>query len=212
MTLSDSHNISYRSLLCDWPTTWQRLQPSLPVPVMTYCFYNSVEFMAPSLTTTANEKGLKAELSRRDTRSYDSNPPSMDYRITSLLRVRTLVAPWWYQHYFFSKLAFPRELSLCESQIHHWEFVYLADGVLVRVCKSSCSFCLHQARHLQETNAFPNGLKLKSPCALVGGFACRSVIFHWQCEVYNCKAFLMSFFSHFMTELCCGFAWFGVFI
>lgn len=34
--------------------------------------------MAPSLMTAANEKELKAELSRRDTRSYDSNPPSKD--------------------------------------------------------------------------------------------------------------------------------------
>jgi len=44
--------------------------------------------MTPSLTTAASEKGLRANLSRRDTRSYDSNLPSMDQKITSPLRVR----------------------------------------------------------------------------------------------------------------------------
>ena len=41
-SLSDSHDISYRPLLCDGDITWQSLQPSLPVPVMTHCFCNSV--------------------------------------------------------------------------------------------------------------------------------------------------------------------------
>lgn len=84
--------------------------------------------MAPSLITTADEKGLEAELFRRDTRSCDSTPPSRDGIVASC---PTLVAPQGYEHYYcFLKQSFPQD-SAWESWIHHWELVHLAAGALL---------------------------------------------------------------------------------